>query len=333
MTTPNARLTRELVRMACCAPSVHNTQPWRWRIVDDATIQLYADRSRQLAELDPHGRDLALSCGAALHYLGVAAEAFGVVEATTLMPDPDDEDFLATVRLRQGEIPDDSPELLAALENRTTDRRGFTDWEVPEGRVLQLAEAARLWGARVEAITRLRSREDLDRLADESRDVLLLRAGVADEQDSWTNRSGADGIPPLVAAPHLREGVQPRRERFNVTRKERRPGAVEHDVPGGSAAVPVVICTEQDDQRSWLQAGRALSALWVAATREGLSVTPDSTVVEDAEVRLQLQRLLPEVKGHLQVMVRVGWPETSRPALTPTPRRPLDDVLIAGAPS
>ena len=64
------------------APSVHNTQPWRWRLVDD-TVELHADRGRHLVATDPDGRDLVLSCGAALHHLLVALAAQGVeVEVT-----------------------------------------------------------------------------------------------------------------------------------------------------------------------------------------------------------------------------------------------------------
>lgn len=328
MSIPNARLTRELVRMACCAPSVHNTQPWRWRIVDDATVQLYADRTRQLAELDPRGRDLAISCGAALHHLTVAAEAFGLVATTTLVPDRHEYDLLADIELRPGVVDDDSPDLLAALENRVTDRRGFTDWEVPEGRVRHLAAAASGWGARVVAITDPASRERLEALAGRARDALVGSVAVADEQDSWIAHSDADGIPPLVAAPHGREGVPARRDRFNLTRQERRTGVAEQEPATEHHPVPVVITTEGDGQGSWLQAGQALSALWVAATRAGLSVAPDSTVVENRDVRRTVERVLPEVKDHLQVMVRVGWPETTRPTLERTPRRPLDEVLL-----
>ena len=74
MTKPLLPLVHELIRAACSAPSVHNTQPWAWRVLDSTTIELYADRTRQLPATDPLGRDLAISCGAALHHLVVAAE-------------------------------------------------------------------------------------------------------------------------------------------------------------------------------------------------------------------------------------------------------------------
>ena len=44
--------TRRVVELACRAPSVHNTQPWAWRIGPDR-IELYADWSRQLPASDP----------------------------------------------------------------------------------------------------------------------------------------------------------------------------------------------------------------------------------------------------------------------------------------
>ena len=65
------------VEHALRAPSVHNTQPWRWRIRPDA-VELHADWNRHLVATDPDRRDLVLSCGAALHHLQVALAARGL---------------------------------------------------------------------------------------------------------------------------------------------------------------------------------------------------------------------------------------------------------------
>ena len=61
----------EAVERALRAPSVHNTQPWLWRI-NPRVIELHADWTRHLAATDPDRRDVLLSCGAALHHLQVA---------------------------------------------------------------------------------------------------------------------------------------------------------------------------------------------------------------------------------------------------------------------
>ena len=74
---PDAGTIRTVLTLASRAPSVHNTQPWRW-LVGSQSLHLYADTSRQLPNTDPDGRDLISSCGAALNHCVVALAALGV---------------------------------------------------------------------------------------------------------------------------------------------------------------------------------------------------------------------------------------------------------------
>lgn len=323
MAQPNLRLTHELIRMACAAPSVHNTQPWKWRVVDPSHVELYADRSRGLAALDPRGRDLAISCGAALHHLTVAALGFGVRAEVDLIPEAREPDLLARVSLAAGTLTDQSPDLLAALENRTTDRHGFTDWEVPPGRITQLAAEASAWGARVVPVTEPDLRILLEGLVDRARVTQTANEPVAHEQDQWVARGSSDGIPVELAEPSTRDRVTPRPDRFN-----RRGVSSDSGRRADDAAVPVLIVTERDDEHAWLQTGQALSALWVRATRSGLSVIPDSQVIENDATRLLVRQAAPDASGWPQLLVRVGWQESSRGRPSHTPRRDLQDVLI-----
>ena len=152
--------SRHLVGLATRAPSVHNTQPWLWRI-DGAVIELYADMARRLVVEDPLGRNLVISCGAALHHLQVAANAFGWTTAVHRVPDDDNPSLLARVRVTDATAPSDLPELSALLDRRT-DRRRFTSWPVPPQRVEHLAEVASDWGvhavALVDELSRVRTR-------------------------------------------------------------------------------------------------------------------------------------------------------------------------------
>ena len=65
---------RAALELALRAPSLHNSQPWRWRL-DGTTAYLYLDSTRRLPATDPHARELVISCGAALHHLQVALAA------------------------------------------------------------------------------------------------------------------------------------------------------------------------------------------------------------------------------------------------------------------
>src|SRR2546429_9934478 len=124
--TPVRGLTSEQVHSvleaAIAAPSLHNTQPWRFRCTPDA-IELYADTTRTLPAADPDNQELVLACGAALLNLRLAVRAAGSYPDTRLCPDPRRPELLATVR-PQGPLrptPTDR-ELVAAIPRPRTNR-------------------------------------------------------------------------------------------------------------------------------------------------------------------------------------------------------------------
>jgi nitroreductase len=320
MSTPSPRLNRELVRTACLAPSVNNTQPWFWRLPADDVVELYADRSRQLVATDPAGRDLALSCGAALHHLLVAARAFGVNAHATPFPQPDAPDLLAVVRLTAGELTEEGPELLAAIENRRTDRRGSSDWPVPAERLERMARDVS--GDRVRVVVLSDRSEALrtEELIAVARGRHRVEPAVAEEQDAWVERGGDDGVPSRVA---VSPGVGgPSRPPNRYARREHpRDPRSEH----GDALV--AIGTADDDAAGWLDAGSALSALWLDATRAGMALTPSTEVVELDETRRLLRREVLHDALHPQVVARIGWPAAAHAPAPSTPRRPLEDVV------
>ena len=89
----------------------------------------------------------------------------------------------------------------------------------------------------------------------------------------------------------------------------------------------LVLCAPTDDPAAWLTAGEGLSAMWLAATIDGLSVVPISQVIEVPETRTAFEL---EVLGGLArplAVIRVGWQAISRRQLPRTPRRPLSEML------
>lgn len=67
----------DVVRRAALAPSVHNTQPTRWRLSGES-IEIFCDGDVQLQVGDPDGRDAALSCGAAVEATVIALSELNI---------------------------------------------------------------------------------------------------------------------------------------------------------------------------------------------------------------------------------------------------------------
>jgi len=315
------QMARRLVSLAVRAPSVHNTQPWAWRMRPEG-IDLYADQSRRLDAADPAGRNLMISCGAALHHLRVAASASGLHPEVARMPDPADPDLLAQVRFAPAPLPRTAAADLRAIQERCTDRRRFTSWPVPAERLNLLAQAVEDDGGQAVPVTDVTDRFRVDLMVARAHRLQERDAAIVAEAQRWTDRNAYDGLPSdhLPARPIVPDRLP---SRFDE-------GLLPDDgqeVESGDGVI--VVCGDDDSRASWLRAGESLSALWLTAVRDGLSVVPLSQVVEVAETRDALQH---QVLGDLAVpllLVRVGWQPISRSQLEPTPRRPLDDVLLA----
>jgi hypothetical protein len=310
-----------IVELACLAPSVHNTQPWRWH-AGGRTLELLADRDRMLPVADPQGRNLAISCGAALHHAQVAARAMGWRPAVTRLPEGPGPPVMARIELTPASAPADSDEQLLALRTRCTDRRRFTSWPIPAGKLHALANAARLWGGTAVPVTDPRDRVRVELLVNRALDRQRSDLAVMGEQRLWLDHGPFDGVPTeVVPPPEEQSGLG---DRFNVpvlASTNRQTVEVSDGV--------LVLCGASDDDAAWLQTGEALSALWLAATRDGLAVVPLSQVIEVEETRNALQSTLLGGLTVPHLLVRIGWQSIGRRELHGTPRRPLAQVLVS----
>lgn len=317
-TAPGLRIAEAALR----APSIHNTQPWRWR-VDANRVDLYADRARQLTAADPVGRNLAISCGAALHQAAVAARAYGWPAEITRLPVPRDPDLLATLHLRRGSQLPRALQDLEALQERRTDRRRFTSWPIPPERLARLAASVGVDQVRVVPVTAAHDRVRVELLVSRAMTIQKADRRFANEQRSWLDRSDVDGIPrELLPAPGA--GAPSRGSRFVE-------GPVEDDNRGSIETSDglLVIATNADDPDAWLRTGEALGELWLHAMNDGLSVVPLSQVIEVDETRTALHHELLGGLLHPQLLVRIGWQEIARSPIPRTPRRPLAEVLVS----
>src|SRR4051794_11278959 len=136
------RDVRWVVEQSCRAPSIHNTQPWRFHYAS-GTFELRADTQRGLSGTDPDGRELVISCGAALYNLRLAVRKLGYTAAVSLLPDAHDPRLLARIDVVESH-PADAAERrsYAALTRRHTHRGGFVDRALSPELAVRLQQAA-----------------------------------------------------------------------------------------------------------------------------------------------------------------------------------------------
>ena len=316
------------------APSVHNTQPWRWRFGRN-DVELHADRGRQLTGTDPEGRDLLLSCGAALHHLRVALAARGLGCTVTYLPDPGNGDHLATVTPTSGPVDPVAAVLYGQIGRRHTERRRMSHRPVPAELLAELAEQARHVGGDLLPVADAATRERLVAAFRAAATRQRFAPGYAAELQLWTRRTAGtrDGIGAGNIAAPLENGFPLRTfsGHGQLTQPRPEPGSDTPDAPDVEDAVDaaelMVVVTEGDETADRLRAGEALSAVLLHATRHRLATTPLSQATEVAQARAAIGRAL-QTAAQPQILVRVGWPATTAGDLPATPRRDLWSVLL-----
>ncbi|MFB8001444.1 Acg family FMN-binding oxidoreductase [Nocardia sp. NPDC056000] len=306
------------VGMAARAPSIHNTQPWRWRL-DDDVINLFADPERHLPAADPDSRGLVMSCGAALHHLRVALAVLGWRSQVKYLPDAADPNHLAAVTVtphppEQGEI-----ELAAAIVHRQSDRRRFGPRLVTQSHLRRMSAVAPHFGAaarQVPASLRGALAEASYRAADRH----ALDPRYRSEMARWSGRHGSpDGVP-AASAPPARTADE------IMLRTFASPELSDVDTEADSSEW-LVICTPADDRRAHLRAGEAASALLLTASSLTLSSCLQSEPLAMPDLAAAIRTEVLQDAAYPQAMVRVGWAAAGAAPLPLTPRRPADDVI------
>ncbi|MCX4092431.1 Acg family FMN-binding oxidoreductase [Nocardia sp. alder85J] len=317
-TYPDHETLRAALALASRAPSVHNTQPWIWRM-GDSSVHLYADPGRRLPCTDPDGRDLVVSCGAALHHLRVAARGLGWESRVHRLPDPDDVDHLAAVEFRAAAPTMAELRLSRAIPDRRTDRRRYTSWEVPAAHVSALVAAGADCGVVVHDIGEGWARAQLVHAFERAAWQHTLDFGYGAELSRWSGRHAATAGVPARSAIVATDAT---------TRPFADPGlaqAVVRDTEGADRML--LLATAGDDRLSQLRAGEATSAILLTATMLGMSTCPLTEPLEVPATRTEIRTEVIGDGGLPQMIIRIGWAATSSEPPPPTPRRPLDEFV------
>lgn len=318
-----AEQARQVVEAAARAPSVHNTQPWRFA-ADDTAVSVYADRTRALSQQDPEGRELMISCGAATLHALLGVRGLGREAALHWLPEPGEPDLLARVLVgRQQDMSDSERRLLEAVAVRHTDRSAFAPEPVPDRLIEQLRRAVESEGCWLAVPERAEDIVELEVLASRADRLLRQDAAFGQEIAAWV-RPGerpAEGVPADALPGHGqgRGTSLPLRDFDPVA-----AGPAPEQPPAAERPLLLVLGTDGDSPPEWLQAGAALAAVLLTATAAGLVANPQTAVLEVPSLRQQLGARLGLV-GRPQMLLRVGWPTGA--GSPRTGRRPVPDLV------
>jgi nitroreductase len=322
----SARVATALRRAAVrgtLAPSVHNTQPWRFH-VRPGELFVSADFSRQLGVLDPTGRQLTISCGCALFNARVSLAADGVDVSIARFPDPGQRELLATLHVVGDHVADTDglPMLDKVVEARQTNRRRFVDEAVPPDVLETLVEAAAAEDTQLFVVRDRDQRMAVAMLSQHADAIENLNPAYRAELRAWTSDDPLrrDGVPSL-AVPRV-DGTSgdevPIRD-FDT----RGTGMLPAGTRSSMDQCLVLLCTDGDSREHWLRAGEALERVLLELTRLGYVASPLTQVTEVPSARAQLRNELGLV-GYPHLLLRIGRAPTT-PA---SRRRRLGEVIV-----
>ncbi|MEE4590816.1 hypothetical protein V2J94_02700 [Streptomyces sp. DSM 41524] len=324
----DAAILEKLISAAVAAPSIHNTQPWRYRLnPDTVTLEVRAAPERALRYADPMGRALSVSAGAAVFNLRVAVAHFGWDPVVRLLPYRSQPDLLATVRLaasphdRAGRHDGGHDDLYDVMWRRHSSRSPYSARRLPARVLCDLTEAARANGASLW-------------LADPEETAWLLRLTAEAERRlsgdprrlaesrTWIRDTGPYGIPPAALGPRDTTGRLPMRDYLGRRPDGRdRPAAVPFE-PHPTIAV---LTTDQDRRTDWLRAGQALEHVLLLATSHAVRASLLHQALEWSDLRWSLGDAHP-APGHVQMLIRLGY----GPVGPATPRNGAAEALDGG---
>jgi hypothetical protein len=329
-----------IVAAGILASNPHNSQPWIFRITD-STIDLFADRERQIGVIDPYLREMYIGLGCAVENMALAAEAEGFSLALGLMPDPADETHAAHI-----ELANSSPlpsKLYSAIPNRHTDRGAYDTTRSIAPETFQEIEALiteadlRLFWYKDEA-----ARAQFSKVAVESTEALIADEQQSMDSHTWWRQDWdqlqerADGI--TLDTQSLGPVTTPIAKILPDLPRQQNDAAFVKNVREvmlpTAAAFGILAVRDGNNNTQRLHCGRAWERIHLWSTTQGLAMQPLNQMCERVDREIQIESE-PVIGNAVRTLVnddswqaimpfRLGYPTQT---VNFSPRRGLGKVI------
>jgi hypothetical protein len=317
-----------VVTAAVWAPSVQNTQPWRFTACGQQ-ISLYADSGRQLAVADPAGREMMVSCGAALFTARLALRSLGYLPETIVLPDPGQPLLVGRVSwAQQAARTEFEQALFGQVRLRRTHRGGFDLVPLAPGLLAALREGAVRYGAMLRIVADDGRRAALAAAIQTAERAQRAGSAYAAEMARWVTPPGStrtDGVPvtSYPARPEHTDPDFPGRD-FAHGRGWGLPPLATARWPR-SAGIAALLTTAGDRPLDWVNAGQALQRILLTASSCGAAAALHTQPLELGWLRESIRVKLSD-GAYPQMVLRFG----TVTQVAASVRRPAGDVLFTG---
>lgn len=328
---------REILHYARWAPSPHNIQSWRFKLVSDTQAVLMFDPKRLLPDTDPTGRFCTAGFGILLEMMSIAAAPLNLdvkvdyipgakLDATKVGPQP-----FANLTL----VPRTRPETLdrkLILERRTS-RLPYDDQPVAESVMKELQTIAASFGHKLEYSVDPKEVSWVVRLNADTMFFDMSEPLSRNEVGQWIRFSKAeaarraDGL--AAYAMHFPGALM--KLFVHANWMFRIPGIYhmvrafyEHSMRGTRTVAWISGPFDKHDE--WDNTGRMLARLWLTMTKHGVCLHPFGSVITNAKShKLMADHFAnSERKDDLWLLLRLGHSDVPPQAQ----RMTVDQLLV-----
>jgi hypothetical protein len=322
-TPERAEVAHLLVDAAVWAPSAHNTQPW-WFETCGETVTLHADTDRRLDAADPQGREMLISCGAALFTLRLAVRRLGRLPEVRIAADPDRPGLIADVTPGPPQpLTADERRMYDQVKRRRTHRGGFRPGALPVGLLQALRSHACAEQVSLRVVADPRVRIALAALSEAAEQVQEMDPAYVVEVARWAPAPGSERLDGVHEAAYPRgpDHADPHFAARDFARGQGW-GAAGGERPEATGVV-ALLTTTRDDRADWLRAGQALQRVLLRASEDDVSAAFHTQVLEVPELREFVRTRFCDGM-YPQMMMRFGVADDEFGGV----RRPAADVVV-----
>jgi hypothetical protein len=312
---------RTLVHYATLAASSHNTQPWLFRLRDQA-IEILPDFTRRCPAVDPDDHHLYASLGCAAENLLITARAAGLEGRYTCDP------TTTGVRIDLEQAAPERSALFDAIPVRQCSRSEYDGAALSDDHRRKLEAAGQGEGVSIRLMT---DRDLMAEIADwvaRGNNAQFSDPAWSGELQSWIRFSANEAIRagdglygPVMGSPSVPRLLGRIAMRFALSADKQNAKDRKHVMSSSAIAV---IHSETDDWQHWIEAGRCYERFALQATALGLKTAFINQPVEVPDLRPEFARFLELGHRRPDLVVRIG----RGPEMPKSLRRALDDVVL-----